>query len=87
MSERISTTNERCDLIDYFLDNGFSDGQRWLFRAARRFADYEGADMFEAAKALIEHPRMQDTEYNRRNGYTPYQGPAELLSRIYRVSS
>lgn len=62
-------------------------GRDWLARAARHFADSDATTHFGMAVDLLLNPRMQDTAYNRSNGYTPYSTPSELWHRILRVSS
>lgn len=76
------------ELVAYFDANGFGS-TNWLYRAARQYCDFDGdaSDREAIALFIITHPRMQDTDYNRRNGYRAYTTPSELLSRIYRTMS
>jgi hypothetical protein len=87
MNERIATQAERLELVSYFENLPYGDGLQWLRQAARRFADCDLKYPMDWAKAIIEHPTMQDTPYNRANGYTPYTTPSELYRRILRASS
>ena len=85
MSTRVATTEERMELVAYF--EAQPDGLKWLARAARRYCDNDGPYPMDYAKAIIEHPTMQDTPRNRANGYRPYTTPSELYHRILRTCS
>ncbi len=64
------------------------DGIQWLNRAGQRFCDVRDFTYpLQVARAILEHPTMQDTPRNRANGYTPYTTPEALLSQILRASS
>jgi len=64
---------------------------RWVFYAARRFADYQGEDAREAASAILTHFQPSGDEARddsrRRNGYTITSDPSKMLSITLRAAS
>lgn len=85
--DRAAGLDKARDLISAW--GAFDADYTWLRRAARRFANWDGDnnDLLDMAMTIINCPTMQDTDYNRRNGYTPYTSARELYSRILRASS
>lgn len=87
--DRAALAAKAAELVAYFDAHAEGDRHNWLAYAARRFCDFEGDTTDRQAMALhiITHPRKQDTEYNRRNGYTPYTTPAALWHMTLRAAS
>lgn len=84
---RAELTEKARELVAYF--DAQNTDNNWLAYAARRFCDYEGDtnDRQKMALWIIVHPRKQDTDYNRRNGYTPYTTPSALYHMTLRAAS
>ena len=86
---RAELATKAAELVAYFDDHQGNLSNNWLAYAARRFCDFEGDTNDRQAMALhiITHPRKQDNDYNRRNGYTPYTTPSALWHMTLRAAS
>jgi hypothetical protein len=87
-----SRANDIDLLLEVFASKAYTDkpGQ-WVWYAARRFADYQGDDLREAAAAILTYFQPSGDEarddYRRRNGYTITSSPAHMLSITLRAAS
>lgn len=91
--DRASRTSLKANLLTIFASPTFAeeDDAKWVWYAARRFANYTGDDLDIAAGAVLAHflPSGDDAQdaNRRRNGYTVTDNIHTMLSITLRAAS
>ena len=88
---RTARTALCAELIEVFNEGSYPTPHHWVWYAARRFAKYEGDDLYEAADSILTHFLPSGDEekdaYRRRNDYIITEDLHRMRSITLRAAS